>query len=101
MLSSLLKTAIRQRGLSVPEAAREIGVSYTTVYNIYASDAQPSARTAEKVALWLGTSLITDPAITTDLERATNDLLTAVRLGAISEADAREIVNFIRWKMEK
>ena len=114
MLAKLLGNRIRERGISVRAAGREIGVAHTTIIRII--DGKPAdIDTLEAVCKWMGVkvsdvleinttgsiaskiALLVEriPALGVTLTRA----VAAVEAGELSGEDLREIVPYAAYKI--
>ncbi len=114
MLAKLLGNRVRERGISVREASRQIGVAHTTIIRIM--NGKPAdIDTLEAVCKWMGVkvsdvlevnttgsvaskiALLVEriPALGTTLTQA----VAAVEAGDISDEDLREIVQYAMYKI--
>jgi transcriptional regulator with XRE-family HTH domain len=107
MLANLAHIKIEKERLSVRRAAREIGISHATLLHLLRGRTLEMT-SIEKVCRWLGVPVaavlgpLPEPAPgSSELAQVVAQLLALAEIGGISEADAREITNFIRWKMQK
>jgi transcriptional regulator with XRE-family HTH domain len=118
MFRTLVANEIARRGISVREAARQIGLqSHSTVVNLLAGK-QMDIETADLVCKWLGVPLSTafdekDPeeqAImlirvlfhnAPELKMLFLRVADEVSQGNISIQDFKEIVSFTTWKLEE
>lgn len=94
MLQTMINDRMRARGMSVREAAREIGVAHTTLNRLLNEKAEVDLATVRLLAAWLGVSLPTALGIDDD----NSDVAVAVT--ALIEAEPRLADTFVRAAQE-
>ena len=94
MLQTLIKDRLHSRDISIREAAREIGISHTTLNRILTEGSNVDLPTIQTLATWLGVSLTTAIGIEDDK----SDVASAVT--ALIETEPQLANTFVRAAKE-
>ncbi len=89
MLPTLLEDALRKRNLSERQAAKEIGITHSTLSRIIREKNTPDVDTLVRISQWLGVS----PAVILGSENATTDE-TLTRIVQVLRTEPRLIQVF-------
>ncbi len=118
MLRRLLEEELKRRGMTVREAAKEIGVSHTTIYDIIKKDRPMQVETANLICKWLGVSLTTAVSNPSEqdqtaaviavllrkvpeLGRVFQEAATAVTDGEMKPEDFLAVIEFAAFQIQK
>lgn len=117
MLGKLLVEAIERRGISQREAARQIGISHTTL--VMVKKGRPlEVNTAYLICQWLGVPLTTAVEEVSDADRMMSRMTTLLKTapeleqifaiaaqevekGSLSPDDFKEIMAFAAFKIQQ
>ncbi|HZW02479.1 MAG TPA: helix-turn-helix transcriptional regulator [Anaerolineaceae bacterium] len=117
MLKQVLEQTIKERGVTVRKAAREMGISHATIYRIY-KDLPVDFPTLEKVAAWLEIpvanvlDVVSPPngddlqavlaevvAVKPELAEVFAQIAQEIRAGTMDMRDLDEVVSFAAYKL--
>lgn len=118
MLKMLLRQEIDRRRIGVRAAAKEIGISHSTVYAVF-NDRPLEVDTAYLICKWLGvplTSAVDQPEYTPDaavaairlllkaapdLEKVFISAIDALKEGDLTPEDFQDVVEFAAYKIQR
>ena len=119
MLGAILNETINKRGLSYRAAAKEMGVSHTTLINL-SKNVSVDLATVIAACKWLGvspadalnsmlpegtTSMLASVALLIEREPRLNELFTQavenVKQGNLEPAELADIVNYAAYRLSK